>query len=185
MKPKILIAVLILSFSTLGSDCINDPFLVAVNLDLIEGVFSVNPGDGSFNDQSGVINIRNLIDSNFRDDIRGFRLYDIRVRVQGPYPAGTVSGDCYYSLDGGPERQFLSFAGAYSAYAAGVSLLNPGTPPLVTRNAANLALLLAALNDINNLPGTIQLRGAGTGPAVTQTLQVVVEVYLQADAEVN
>jgi hypothetical protein len=184
MKPRIVLVALMLVMSTLGSDCINDPFIVVVNLDLIEGRFRVNTGNGSFDDVSAVYNIRELIDDNFRDDLKKFRLYDIRVRVEGNHPTGTVTGTAYFRLDGGGWQQILSFSGPYSDYETSVSLLNPGTPPRVTINPEGRNILLNALNDIENLPGTIQLRGAGNGPAVTQSFFIVVEVFLQAEAEV-
>jgi hypothetical protein len=182
MKAKIFLVALIACLPLMASDCINDPFIVAINLETLRGNWRVNTGDGSFNDAT-TQNIRDLIDDSYRDKVKGFRIYDIVVGVTGPYPTGVVSGAGYFSFDGGPESQLLSFSGQYSAYASGVSLLNPGT--LVTYNPVALNAFLTALNDIDNLPTEVRLRGAGTGPAVTQNFFIYMDIYIQADAEVD
>jgi hypothetical protein len=156
-----------------------------VNLDAVEGCYSVNPGDGTWNDQSDPIVISDLIDENYADDIKSYRLYDIRVRVNDAYPNGPVSGNVSYAFDGFSFQQILTFSGQSSQFkGTGVSLLNPGG--LIIYNSAALNAFVSALNNPAGRPGTIVLRSAGGGPSpVPSGVQVCVDVYVQADAEVN
>jgi hypothetical protein len=188
MKTKTMllsISGLALAMSLMGSDCINSPFVVAVNLDAVSGCFDVNPGDGSWNDQTDPIVIQDLIDENFQEDITGYRLYDIRVRVSDNYPDGTVMGDhVSYSFDFGPFTQVItSFQGQSSQFKGqGVSLLDP--QGLITFDQTALNAFVSALNDPNSTPQTIILSSAGSGPG-SPGIQVCVDIYIQADGEVN
>jgi hypothetical protein len=73
-KPLLLLCVLTLALSVMGSECINSPFVVAINLEAMSACFDINPGDGTWNDMSDRIVIQDLIDDSFEDDIVGFRL---------------------------------------------------------------------------------------------------------------
>ena len=188
MKTKTVLFCVIavaVAMSVMGSDCINSPFVVAVNLDAVDGCFDVNPGDGTWNDQTDPIVIQDLIDENFQDDITGYRLYDIRVRVSDNYPDGQVTGDhVSYSFDSGPFTEVItSFQGQGSQFRGqGVSLLDP--QGLITYDQAALNAFVSALNDPSTTPQTIILSSSGTGPA-SPGIQICVAVYIQADAEVN
>ena len=78
------------ALSVMGSECVNSPFIVSVNLDAMSACFEINPGDGTWNDMSDPIVIQDLIDENFKDDITGYRLYDIRVKVTDSLPSFTL-----------------------------------------------------------------------------------------------
>jgi len=188
MKTKVIVALSAVSIwmSVTGSDCINSPFIAAVNLDPIASCFDVNPGDGTWNDQSDPIVIEDLIDDNFKDKIVGFRLYDIRVRVTDDYPDGTVSGThVSYSFDSAPFQQVITgFGGPSSAFKGnGVSLLDP--QGLVTYDQTALEAFVAALNNQFGPPQSIVLSSAGSGPMVPAGVQVCVDVFVQADGEVE
>jgi hypothetical protein len=185
-KPLFLLSVLTVALSVMGSECVNSPFIVSVNLDKIAECYDINPGDGTWNDQSDPIIIQDLIDENFKDDITGYRLYDIRVRVTATYPDGFVSGNVSYSFDFGPVNTVItSFQGQTADFKGnGVSLLNPGS--LITYNQAELQAFVNALNDPNFTPQQVVLYSAGDGPEpVPAGEQVCIEIYVQADAEVN
>jgi len=183
MKARLFLGAMLVMLMTTGSDCINDPLIVALNVDPITGCFRVNAGNGQFNDQTAPIIIKGLIPSDFSDKLREVRLYDIRIRVTGPYPTGVVNGACYFRFDNQPEQLLMTFSGAYSSYANGVSLLNAGG--LATYNPTGLQAFVAALSNVNNLPTQIVLRGQGSGPAVTQNFNLCVDIFIQADAVAN
>ncbi len=180
MKTKLVLAALFVAIATMGFECINDPITITLNLDPISGCWSVNTGNGSFNDTAGPFEIGNFIDPSFKGKIKKLRIYDIIVRASGPYPTGVVTGDGYFTFDNGTEHHLLHFSGQYSSYANGVSLLNPGG--LVTYDQAGLAALISAIGNVNNLPQIVTLRGAGSGPAVTQNFDVCMDLKFQADA---
>lgn len=183
MKTKFILAACVVLLTTAGFDCINNPLFIALSLDPIAGCFPVNPGSGSFNNSSGSISIRGLIPSDYVDKLVYIRISDIRVRVSGNYPAGNVSGTGYFRFDSGTERILLTFNGPYSSFANGVSMLNSGG--LITYNTTGLQIFIAAISNVNNLPNTIVLRGQGSGPAVTQSFNVCMDILMQADADVN
>ncbi len=185
-KPLLILCALTLALSVMGSECINSPFIVAVNLEAMSACFAINPGDGTWNDTSDPIVIQDLIDDNFEDDIVGFRLYDIRVKVTEGYPDGFVTGSVSYSFDSAPFSTVItSFQGQAAQFKqGGVSLLNPGT--LITYNQAELQAFVNALNNPNSFPQVIVLSSTGTGPfPVPDGEHVCVDIYVQADGEVN
>ena len=183
MKTKLLLVALFVALTTMGPDCINDPLIIAVNLDPVTGCWHVNPGDGLFNSTAGPYNVADFIDPSYRDKIEKLRIRDIIVRVTPGFPAGNVSGDGYFGFDTPTANVLLlHFSGPYSSFAnGGVSLLNPGG--LITYDPAGLATLIAAISNVNNLPRTVVLRGVGGGPPVTPpSFDVCCEIYFQADA---
>lgn len=183
MKTKLLFVALFVALTTMGPDCINDPIIVAVNLDPVTGCWTVNTGNGAFNDSTTInvdLEIKNNIDESYRDKILKLRIYDIIVRVAGPYPTGPVSGDGYFRLPTGGGIHLLHFTGQYADYGAGVSLFDPTH---ITPDNAGVQALVNAFSDINNLPQTITLRGTGGGPAVTQQFQLCCDIKFQAEAK--
>lgn len=183
MKTKLALAACVILLTTAGFDCINSPLIVALNLDPIAGCIPVNIGNGSFNGTSGAISIKGVIPSDYQDNLIALRISDIRVRASGSYPAGNVSGTGYFKFDNGTEYTLLSFNGPYSSFATGVSMLNPGV--LITYSPTGLKALIDGISNVNNLPGTITVRGQGNGPAVTQSFKVCLDIVMQADADVN
>jgi hypothetical protein len=131
--------------------------------------------------------IQDLIDDSFEDDIVGFRLYDIRVKVTEGYPDGFVDGSVSYSFDDNPtfSTVITRFQGQAAEFkGGGVSLLDPGT--LITYNQAELEAFVDALNNSNSFPQVIVLASAGSGPpSVPDSEAVCVDIYVQADGEVN
>lgn len=181
MKAKLLLSILLVFLTTVGADCINDPIVVAVTIDPIEGCYNVTPGNGSFSGTT-TVTLKNLIPSDFRDKLKGFRVYDVTVKVEGPYPSGNVSGNGYVRFDSGQELHVLSFSGQYSAFANGVSLLNSGG--LISKGTG-FASFLSQISNLNNLPTQATLRGQGSGAAPTQTFSLCIIISLQADATAN
>lgn len=181
MKSKLVLFLLLVFLTTVGADCVNDPIVVALAVDPIKGCYPVNTGNGSFSGTT-TVTLKDLIPSDFRDKLKGIRVYDVSVKVEGPYPSGNVSGNGYVRFDSGPELHVLSFSGQYSAFANGVSLLNSGG--LITP-ASGFRQFLSQISDLNNLPTQATLRGQGSGPAATQSFSVCIIISLQADATAN
>lgn len=182
MKTKLLLAVLFVALTTMGFECINDPIIVALKLDVVTVCAAVNTGNGQFNSSTTIV-VRDLIPESFRDKLKGLRIYDIRVYVKGPYPTGNVNvnGDGYVKFPTTQNIHLLNFQGQYSAFANGVSLLNSR---LITLDAAGLAQVLPILTNVSQvLNTTVMVSAIGGGPPVTQSFSVCIEVYFQADAD--
>jgi hypothetical protein len=185
MKPGIVFAVTMVAvaLSTMGSDCVNDPWIVSVDLDPLGACYGVNTGDGSWNDASDPIVINDLIDDTFEEDVTGFRLYDIRVRLTDNYPDGTVGGSVSYSFDSGATTELLTFSGPSSAFKGeGVSVLDP--QGVITYDQDALDQFVQTLNN-QPWPQTAIVSSAGDGPPVPPSTQVCVDLYIQADAKGN
>ena len=182
MKTKLVLAACVIFLITTGFECINSPLIVALNAP-ISGCVPINTGNGSFNSSTQPISIIGSIPSDYQNKLAALRISDIRVSVSGNYPSGNVSGTGYFTLPSQPERTLLTFNGPYSSFAAGVSVLNSGG--LITINPIGLNALITALSNVNNLPSTITLRGSGSGPAVTQSFNLCLNIALQADANAN
>jgi hypothetical protein len=194
MKAKLLLLVLLVALMTNGSSCINEGFIVPVNLK-INPCYNINSGPiGPFGGIQTVYPV-NLIDESFAENIKGARYYDIQVTGNGSYAGGNVVGVVYVSLNGGAEQPLLLLGGGashatpvpYSSFATPQSLL--GTSPYVGTSAGGVAILTNALNQLSTNPNTyITLRAAGqvsgTAP-VPSGLSVCIAVLAQADASLN
>jgi hypothetical protein len=192
MKAKLLLLVLLVALMTNGSSCINQGFIVPVNLN-INPCYNINAGPaGPFGGVQTVYPV-NLIDQSFQDNIKGARYYDIQVTANGTY-SGNVSGVVYVSLNGGAEQPLLLVGGGtahntavpYASFNTPQSLL--GTSPYVGTSAGGVAILTNALNQIATNSNTyITLRAAGTvsGATVPSGLSVCITILAQADASLN
>jgi hypothetical protein len=187
MKSLVLVsAALVVAFSTLGSSCINSPFLVSVNVEPLSGCYPINAGGNlTF---GGVTDLRldSLVDASYTDKIKDARFYDIRVHVSGTY-GGTVVGVGY--INGIPLLNYGSGANGtaptlWSNFATPQSLL--GSSPYIRAQSAGIVELIRVLRT-RPLPRVVLSSNgslAGQSP-VPAGLEVCVEVYAQADAEVG
>lgn len=183
MKTKVILACLVVLLTTTGFECINDPLIVSINADPISGCVAINTGSGSFNSSVTFANLRSIIPSDFADSFTGLRIYDVRVSVTHPHPSGVVSGSVWITLSGGSEQKLLDFSGEYETFSQGVSLVNSGG--LITYNKTVLLTLFSNITSVNAIPASAVIRAAGTGPAVTQSFNLCVDVYVQVDAAAN
>ena len=173
MKTIALLAVILAAFATLGFSCINEGFLVSINLEGISGVYTINAGDGKFNECSNPVSPNTYLGTTYADaDIRDARIYDIKVSTIGTY-TGNVNGSV--TVNG---VTILTFNGAFSYFNTPRSLL---TDPNITRSSPGILTLVTAIKNRQ----TITLCGTGgVSPSPFPSGQKVkIEVLGQIDAE--
>ena len=170
MKIGATVAVLLVVLATMGFQCINDSFLISVNLEGLTGTFTINAGTGHF-DNSVIITPSDYLDPSYTT-YTGVRIYDIKVSTIGTY-GGNVNGTA--TVNGTPV---LTFNGSFQYFNTPRSLL---TDANITRNAAGLNALVNAINSRQQ----VTLRGFGdaTPGPFPAGQQVVIEVLGQVDAQ--
>ena len=186
MKTKLLLISLLAILATTGSTCINDGFLVAVNLP-INPCFTINAGPTLTFNRSITDTLALELDQSYRENIKSARYYDIRVSVIGTYN-GTVNGTVYIQ---GPnsttQKALLTFTGNWADFSAPQSLL--GSSPHIATVPVGVQELLNALNNMTVNPNTavtISAVGALNGQSpVPPGLSVCVEILGQVDAKVQ
>jgi hypothetical protein len=179
MTTKAILLLLFVALASMGSSCINENFLVAVNYPFSTCV-SIRSGPNLAFDGSETVTLSNYIDQSYLNKMKGARYYDIRVTTKGTYN-GTVLGDVY--IEG---EKLVTYNGQWSAFAAPQSIL---TSKLLTKNDRGVATLVAKLNEFVtniNARATISNGGTLTGESqVPEGLSVCVEILAQVDSEVN
>ena len=191
MKTKILLFSLLIILATTGSTCINDGFLVSVNLPInpcfqINGVTNTN-----FNVVDSAIVLAQLIDPSYQDNVTNARYYDIRISVLGAY-SGNVSGSVYIQyLNSGPQL-LLTYSGSWSDFVTAQSLLGGSTHISSASQQGQpypgVGKLLDALRAMPTAPGTkLTFSSIGTLSQipVPNGLSVCVEILAQVDAKVQ
>jgi len=185
MKTKILLVFLLGILATTGSTCINDGFLVAVNLD-IPACYAIKAGPTlswtpSDPGQPVVIRLADQIDASYLDKIKNARYYDLKVSVMGAY-SGSVSGICYIN-----NIPLLTFSGTWADFATPQSLL--GNSPHITAQATGVAELVRVLNLFKaNTAVTVSMSSSGSlsgQSPVPAGLSVCLDILAQVDAEVK
>jgi len=178
MKPWLILGVLIVALATMGSSCINNSFIIPVNIPL-EDEYPTNPG-GAWNDSKTFL-IIDEIPSSLGSDVVGSRVVDIEVWVVNPPPTAVVSNGVA-SVNGIPA---VNFSGTGADFANPVSLLNPGTPPVITKNQAGIDELVRVLDqfllDPDNTQITLSSSGQVSPPVDGQLVRV--KITVQADLE--
>jgi hypothetical protein len=183
MKTKVMIGIVLAALATTGSQCINENFLVAVNLP-IPICHAINPGPNTFSGKDSV-NLVNQIDASYLNNLRAARYYDIQVWVTGNYDS-TVAGDAYIVVNN-VDYRILHFAGKWNDFKTPVSIINSGSK--ITLDNAGVQKLTDILNQfVATGRGTLVVKGAGTLSGQTPVpsgLSLCMEVYAQADAEIK
>jgi hypothetical protein len=173
MNTRILLGILLLALPTMGSDCINDGFLISVNIEGITSKFDISPGNdptfGPPNDCE-TIPASVYLTSEF-GDYENVRIYDIKVTTVGTYP-GNVNGTVL--VNGIPAA---SYSGSWSAFNTPQSLLTSG---LVTRTGGGIGEMVLAV--LNRRDITVCGQGSVSQVPVPSGLSVVIEVFGQVDA---
>ncbi|MBM2845390.1 MAG: hypothetical protein HW407_702 [Bacteroidetes bacterium] len=172
----IILSALLLMLSTMGSSCINDPFLIAINVDPLTGCYGINSGNGVINDQI-IVDLADLIDGSYVEKVKDARLYDIRVHVTGAYPGGSVAGQAFIN-----DSLLFNFSGTWADFSTPQSLL--GRSPHITPQVAGIAELVRVLKARPLGLVTLRATGQATPSPYPSGTQFCVEVYAQADAEI-
>lgn len=183
MKTKALLLLLIGILATTGSTCIQDGFLVSVNVP-IKATFPINAGPNLVFSGSQVIKLSDLIDASYIDNLKSIRYFDVRISTTGTYN-GTVfvTG----SIDGSELIKTKNTPTPWSDLATPQSLLTGTTK--FDFQAAGLTQLMTKLNQFKSNPNTtVTLSANGTLSGQTPVpdgLALVVEIFAQADSEVK
>jgi len=181
MKTKILLVFLLGLLATTGSTCIQDGFVVAVNLPL-DLCVSINQGNDPSFAGSQTVYLKDQIDAAYLDKIKEARYYDVQVQVKGDFSGNIYNGKCYVD-----NKKLLDFAGTWDSFKTSQSLLGGST--LIKTDTTGLNALLNALVRFKTQPSTsVVLSGEGVlGGQVTipSGLSVCLKILAQVDAEVN
>lgn len=180
-KVMLTLTTLLIALATMGFNCINDSFDVAVNMP-IEAVFTVNAGPaGSFGGTPVTITLSGIIDPSYIGKIKNVRSYDIRVSTIGTCSDSIANG--FATIN---SKQILTFRGQWNSFNTPQSVL--GSSPLVTPNPVGIQELLSTLTKfINNSSQTAVVNGGGTmiGTTVPSGLQLKIQLFAQVDAELS
>lgn len=161
---------LVVGLSTMGSECINDPFLVSVNLEELELTISIPAGTTTTFNGSRAVTAAEYLDAGFAS-LQNMRIYDITVQGVGTY-TGTVTGTA--TVNG---TTILSYGGPWSQFATPQSLLTAVTG--LTLNAAGVT----ALRNAVQARQTVTVAGSGlVSTSPVPALQLIVRLYGQVDA---
>ena len=183
MKTKVLLLLLVGLLATTGSTCIQDGFLVAVNLP-IKVCLPINAGPNLVFGGTQVVKLADLIDASYIDNLKNVRYFDVRVSTTGTY-TGTIY--VVANIDGVELAKTATSPAQWSDLAVPQSLLAGSDK--ITFIPAGLNQLMTKLNAFKTDPNvTITMSGNGTlsGQApVPAGLSVCVEIFAQVDAEVK
>ncbi len=171
---------LLMALSTMGFNCINDAFQVAVNMP-ITATYDINPGTPGPINHSTTKNLSDFADNSYLDKIQAIRVYDVRITTIGDY-SGSVSNGVV-AVDG---ATLFTFSGTWNAFHNSQSIL--GTSSLIHPNTAGMAVLMNKLNQFKSNSSTtitISTSGNASGPAVPAGLQVKIEIMAQFDAQIG
>jgi len=177
-------AAILLALSSVGSSCVNDGVMVSVNLNPIVGRFRL--GTNTTFAGALIVKLDSLISSEYKNKIRQGRVYDLKVRVEGDY-SGAVSGIVAIRIDGDSLKPILRFpksgSANWSVFRTSQSLLERS--PYLSPQSEGIDILLRALTTSPMPNVTVATLGTLSVAPVPDNLYVNVEVYLQADVEVN
>lgn len=171
MKARMVLAAMLVALTTTGSDCINDGFLVSVNVEGLSGSYAINPGGTLTFDESVTVPSSTYLNTDF-GSFQGVRIYDVRVHTVGTY-GGTATGTV--NVNGVPA---ISFNGSWAAFNTPQSLLSSN---LITRSPAGVSALIGAILQGQNV--TLQAIGSVSQGPVPSGLSIVVEIFAQVDAQ--
>ncbi len=163
---------------TMGFNCVNDPFMLSVNLP-ISATVNVDQGTTAFN-ESKTVTLNDQFDQSYANKFKSYRIYDLRISTIGDF-SGSFSGNVYID-----NTVILTVTNkAWNDFHTPQSVT--GSSNLVQQNAAGVAVLVNKLAQIQNGQTVVAtLKTTGTiSPAATSGLQVQIELLAQLDAEVS
>jgi hypothetical protein len=181
-KTTYVLIALMVGLATMGFNCVNDPFVVSVNLPLVL-TYTVNNGNAGSNANfsgSATIALKDQIDPSYLGNLQAARSYDLRVSTIGDF-AGNVSNGVVRINN----QTILTFAGAWNDFHTPQSVL--GSSKLVSPNNVGVQVLLSALAQFRTDQNvTVKLDGSGTiTTPYPAGLKVQVELLSQVDAQIS
>ncbi len=187
MKPRIVLAAVLLALSTLGSSCIREGFLIPVNL-TIDQCYPLSQGPAGPFTMVYTIALSPLVDASVRNDVKAVRFYDMKISTNGAY-SGVVAvqvyvNDVLLASIGGPPNN--ATAVPWSTFSTPQSLL--GSSPYIKASSGGVTVLVSALNQIvqdQNASLRLEATGVTAGAALPAGLSVCLEILAQADVEMN
>ena len=179
-------AAIVILLTSIGASCVNDDFLVVLNLSPIVGKYRIPAGDDTTFAGMIVVRLDSLVAPQYTSSLKRGRVYDMKIRVEGEY-AGTVSCLTQVRVGTGSTNNLVRFPASgstsWSNFRNSQSLL--GVSPYLAPDPAVINQLLHALTSVPLPTITLIATGHLNVAPVPDNLYVVVEVYLQADAELN
>jgi hypothetical protein len=172
----LLLAVLFVGLTTMGSSCVNEGFIVAVNVPISKCYSFTASGSNSYDSGPQTVDLAAIVGETYAENLQQSRLYDIKVTYTGPY-TGALSGSVFFQ-----GTRLVDFAGNAADFAGGPSLL---TMPARFSNL-NVTPLLTALGT-KPLPAVTVRATVNFAPAPAQgsSHSVCIDVLAQADGKVN
>jgi hypothetical protein len=180
MKKLIMSAVLVVVLATTGATCINENIVIPLNVSPLSATITLTSGTTTTFNGSANFTLGSVVDDSYLGDLKGVQVYDVKVYVTGNYTNGKVNASTA-TVNG---KTLFTFAGDWSAFKTPQSIL--GGSSLITSNATGVNELVTIFSQGSS--GTAFTLGASgsVGPSpVPAGLQVTLEVYLQANAQVN
>jgi hypothetical protein len=180
MKKILLYAGLVAALATTGATCINEDITVPVNMPPMTASIPLGSGSTTSFNGTATLSVGSLIDEAYLGNVSGGQVYDIKIYVTGDYPGGKVNSSTA-TVNG---KTLCTFAGDWSAFKSAQSLLGGST--LITTNAAGVNELVKIFTQGSaSTTFSVGATGSVTPSPVPTSLQLIVEVYAQANARVN
>ncbi len=179
-------AAIVVLLSSIGASCVNDDFLVVLNLSPIVGKYRIPAGNDTSFSGTIIIRLDSLVSPEYKSSLKRGRVYDVKIRAEGEY-AGSIACLTQVRIGSGPVDNLVRFPASgstsWSIFRNTQSLL--GVSPYLAPDPAGISQLLHALTSVPLPSITLIATGHLNVAPVPDNLYVVVEVYLQADAELN
>ena len=161
---------------TMGFNCVNDPFMLSVNLP-ISALINVDQGTTSYN-ESQSITLNDQFDHSYADNIKNYRVYDLRIGTIGDF-SGTFSGYVYIDntlILSVNNKSWNDFHTPQSVSGGAVQ-----------QNPQGLQYLLTKLSQVQSgQTVVVTLKTTGNiSPAATVGLQIQIQLLAQLDAQVS
>jgi hypothetical protein len=173
MKVILLVVGVFAALAVIGCDLFNEAFLLTATVEELAVQGGLTPGSTVVSEFE-IVDLNASIPEDFRSDIVGAGVYDIRIRVKGDHPGQTITGGVG-SINGIPA---VSFGGNWNDYLVERSVL---TDPNLTAIPAGINELISSLL-MEPLPIVSVSVGATLGNPAAAGDTVIVALYSQVNA---
>lgn len=185
-KCFLVLCVAVAMLSSLGASCVNDGVTVVVDLSPIIGRFQIRSGNDTTFTGSIAVRLDSIVPPEFRDRLTHGRIYDLKVKVEGNY-TGSVTGNITIQVENSVATELIRFPASgtapWSSFSVPQSLL--GRSSYLVARPQGIDLLIQAFSARPMPQITLTAFGVLSVAPVPDNLYVTVELYLQADAEIN